>query len=318
MDALLIMLKNVVVFVLLAVPGYILVKTKLLSSKESAPLSKLLTYVALPFMILTSTLNVSFSKEFATSMAILAVVGVVFTFLMFFVSGLLCRKVGDEKKKGMMRFAMTFANNGFLGIPLANAVFGETQPAVITFLVVLNIINNVMLFSLGIYSVSGDRQTISLKKVLLSPVLIAFIVGVILNLSGLAEFVPAVKEYSTYFSSIVTALSMTVLGMKLAGVPIKKLFVNGSMYYVTAVRILLFPILAVALVFLLGTFLPISDEMILGTFVAFVMPTAGLASTFADQYNGDTDSAVAYTLGSTLLSVAVIPILYWLLNLILA
>ena len=39
MDALIVMLKNVIVFVLLAIPGYILVKAKLVKNKESAILS---------------------------------------------------------------------------------------------------------------------------------------------------------------------------------------------------------------------------------------------------------------------------------------
>ncbi|MBR6768323.1 MAG: AEC family transporter [Clostridia bacterium] len=317
MDAFLIMLKNVIVFVLLAVPGYLLVKGGVMTTKESGVISKVLTYVGLPFMILTSTLKVEFTKEFAAEMGLLFLFGLVFTFLMVFVTAFLSKGVRDEKKKGMMRFAMSFANNGFLGIPLATAVFLNTRPAVVTFLVVLNIMNNLMLFSLGISIVSGDKSAIRLKKLLLNPVLLAFVAGVILNVSGLAAKVPAVGEYSTYFSSIVTALSMVVLGIKLADVPFSKLFLNGNMYYVSFVRLIAFPVLSVALMFLLRTFLPISDDMILGVFIAFVMPTAGLASTFADQYGGDTEGAVVYTLGSTVLSVGVIPLLYWLVEWIL-
>lgn len=313
MDAFFIMLKNVIVFVLLAVPGYLLVKGGVLNTKESGAISKVLTYVGLPFMILTSTLKVSFTKEFAAEMGFLFLFGVAFTFLMLFATVFLCRGVCDEKKKGMMRFGMVFANNGFLGIPLATAVFLNTRPAVVTFLVVLNIMNNLMLFSLGIATVSCDKSVIRLKKLLLSPVLIAFAVGVLLNVSGLADKVTAVGEYSTYFSNIVTALSMVVLGIKLADVPFAKLFLNGRMYYVSFIRLIAFPVLSVALIFLMRLFLPISDEMILGVFIAFVMPTAGLASTFADQYGGDTEGAVAYTLGSTVLSVGVIPLLYWAL-----
>ena len=56
--------------------------------------------------------------------------------------------------------------------------------------------------------------------------------------------------------------------------------------------------------------------MIVGVFIAFAMPTAGLASTFSDTFNGDTDNAVAFTLGTTILSVITIPIIYWLLCMI--
>ena len=59
-DAFFIMLRNVLVFVLLAIPGFLLVKLGFIKAKESGILSKLLTYVGMPFLILASTLNVSF------------------------------------------------------------------------------------------------------------------------------------------------------------------------------------------------------------------------------------------------------------------
>ena len=110
---------------------------------------------------------------------------------------------------------------------------------------------------------------------------------------------------------------MTVLGIKLADIPFSKIFLNRSMYYVSLFRIVLFPILAVAILFFLRALLPVSNDMIMGTFIAFVMPTASIASSFADTYNGDVENAVSYTLGSTLLSVGAIPLLYWLLDFIL-
>ena len=55
-------------------------------------------------------------------------------------------------------------------------------------------------------------------------------------------------------------------------------------------------------------------NVILGFFVAFAMPTAGLASTFADGFGGDTENAVTMTLGTTALSILTIPVLYWALS----
>ena len=64
MDALWIMLKNVIVFVALAVPGFILVKSKMLTQAQSGALSKLLMYVGMPFLILTNIVaKIKFNKE---------------------------------------------------------------------------------------------------------------------------------------------------------------------------------------------------------------------------------------------------------------
>ena len=60
----------------------------------------------------------------------------------------------------------------------------------------------------------------------------------------------------------------------------------------------------------------IGSDAIIGFFVAFAMPAAGLATAFADQYQGDVENAVIGTLGSTILSILTIPVLYWALRLL--
>lgn len=317
METLFSMLKNVVLFVALAIPGYLLVKTKMLNSAHSGVLSKLLMYVGMPFLILSGTVNnISFNKELIMTVAIVAAMGIVFTFAMLFVSKPLSAMEKEEKTNGMMRFCMTFSNNGFLGIPLAVAVFGGDSP-VMTVLVILNIITNILMYTLGVYLVSGDKSKISLRKAFLNPVLIAFIVGIILNLLKVNTYIPEVSTFSVHFSGLVTPLSMTILGMKMAEIKFVSLFKSWRMYYVCAMKLILFPCVIVALLFavkqIFGAYM-INTSVILGFFIAFAMPTAGLASTFADGFDGDTENAVSMTLGTTVLSTLTIPVLYWILS----
>lgn len=311
MSEFVIMLRNVLLFVALAIPGYILVKTRLMGEKSSGVLSKLLTYLGMPFLILSSTLNISFTGEFAIKIVLVGLVGVVFTVLFFLLSALLIKNKEDEKRKGMARFCMVFSNNGFLGIPLAKAVFGASP--VVTYLIILNIITNVLMFTLGVYLISGDKKLMSVKKAVLNPVLIAFVIGIVLNLVKVTGWVPEIGTFAGHFSNIVTPISMTILGMKMAEINISSLFIKGNVYYVSAIKLVALPVLAVGISLLLRLVIPVDDEIILGFFIALAMPTAGLASAFSDRYDGDTENAVLFTLGSTLLSIVTIPILYWLL-----
>ena len=171
MDALWIMLKNVIVFVALAVPGFILVKSKMLTQAQSGALSKLLMYVGMPFLILTNIVaKITFNKELLLMMGVVALIGGVYTFATFFLSKPITAMEKEEKTKGMMRFCSVFSNSGFLGFPLAMAVFGNNSMA-LTVLIIINIIMNVLMFTLGVYLVSGDKKTISFKKAFLSLVL---------------------------------------------------------------------------------------------------------------------------------------------------
>ena len=319
MEALWIMLRNVLVFVALAVPGFLLVKIKLLKAEQSGALSKLLMYVGMPFLVITSTVDkMTFNKELIVMIAVTMLLTIVIMMGIFFASKPVAKIETEQKKNGMMRFCTVFSNNGFLGIPLAIAVLSGNANAV-TVLIAMNIVTNIMLYTVGIYLISGDRKAISVKKALLSPVLIAFIVGVVLNVLNVKEYIPEVGTYCTHFSNTVTPISMTILGMKMGGVKMLDLFKSWKTYYVSAIKLIVFPVIALGILFALRAIFEgsvINSSMILGAFISLATPSSGLSSTFSDNFDGDTEGAVAYTLGSTLLSVATIPVLYWILCMI--
>ena len=317
MEEFITMLRNVLMFVALAVPGFILVKGKMLKPEQSGVLSKLLMYLALPFMIFSGIVEkLTFNKETLVTLGVVALIGIGVVLFMFFISAPLVKMQKNKKTAGMMRFCAVFANNGFLGIPLAAAVFGADHP-VFTVLIVLNIINNVLMYTLGAYLTTGDKKNISVKKAFLNPVLVAFVLGCLCNVLGVANKVGEVKTFSNHFSNIVTPISMTIIGMKLGAISFKSLFSSSKLYYVSLLKLVVFPIVVTAAMFALRL-LPLGIDMkniILGVFVAFSMPTAGLAATFADEFGGDTENAVIFTLGTTVLSVITIPTLYWVVNL---
>ena len=317
MDAFLIMVKNVILFAALAVPGYLLVKCKILKQEHSAALSKMLMYVGMPFLILSGTVNnLTISSEFIIRLLVVAAIGIAYTFGMYFISTPLTAFEKADKTRRMMRFCSVFSNNGFLGIPLAVAVFGKGTE-IFTVLIVLNIITNVMMYVLGSSLIAGDGHKISIKTVLLNPVLIAFVVGLALNLLNVKAYIPEIVTYSDHFSGIVTPVSMTILGMKLATVKFTSLFTAAKNYYVSALKLVVFPVVIVSALFG-AKMIPggiINGDVILGFFIAFAMPTAGLASTYADMYDGDADSAVKFTLGTTIISIITIPVIYGILNL---
>ena len=317
MEEFIIMLRNVLIFVALAVPGYILVKFKVLQPAQSGVLSKILMFLAMPFLIFSGVVNnLVFSSESLITLLIVAVIGIVYTFIMFFVSAPLTKMENDTKTRGMMRFCSVFSNNGFLGIPLAIAVFGK-QSEVFTVLILLNIISNVLMYTLGAYLTTGNKSNISFKKAFLNPVLIAFVLGCLFNVLNVKAYVPEVITFSDYFSGLVTPVSMTIMGMKLGAVSLVSLLKSGKLYYVSFLKLIVFPVVITGALLTLK-FVPINlpvESIVLGVFVAFSMPTAGLAATFADEFGGDSDNAVVFTLGTTILSVLTIPTIYWLINL---
>lgn len=307
------MLINVIIFVALAIPGFILSKTGIIKDEQSVSFSKLLLYVGIPFLIISKTLEIDFNKEAAEIIVFTALITVVYTFITFFASYPASAMIKDFKTRGAAQFSMIFSNNGFLGIPLVAAVFSDA-PLVMVSVVIINILTNVFMYTLGIYLISGDKKNISPKKIFLNPCLIAFIIGMVINLTGLNDSFGYIGEYSKYLTGIVTPLSMTILGIKLGGINISDIFKKAINYYVSLIKLVILPVIVTGALLLIRFFVSVPEELIYGIFIAYAMPAASMSTTFADAYNGDSESTVSFTLGTTVLSVLTISLLFFALN----
>ena len=63
MEAFFTMATNVLMFIALAVPGYILAKTGLVKDSESTPLSRILIYVGVPFLVAYNVMDITFDSH---------------------------------------------------------------------------------------------------------------------------------------------------------------------------------------------------------------------------------------------------------------
>ena len=79
MEAFWIMFRNVMLFVARAVPGYLLVKCKVIKGEQSGVLSKLLMHLGVPFMVLAGTVQIELNAT--TVKMVLLVVGLSVLFI---------------------------------------------------------------------------------------------------------------------------------------------------------------------------------------------------------------------------------------------
>ena len=312
-----IMLKNVIVFVALAVPGWLLAKKKLLKGEDCNVLTQLILYVAMPFLVFHSTVSIDFNGRVALELFLVAVITGVGQYVFSLLSGVIAKAEADGKQRGILRFAMVFGNNGFLGLPLVTALFSQSMPLVCTYFVSVGIVTNLTMMFVGDPLVSGEKAEVSLKSVLLSPLTISFALGIGANLSGVTEAVPEIENYAAYLKNLVTPLSMLIIGVKFGQLRVRELFLSKKLYFVALVRLILTPALVVVLLLLARLALPISDPLLIALFVGFAMPSGALTTSLAVKYNVPGNKATVYVLGTTLLSVITLPVMYFLLQLVL-
>jgi transposase len=152
---------------------------------------------------------------------------------------------------------------------------------------------------------TGKRDIKSMKKALINPGIIAVFIGLFIFIFSIKLPYPVAKTLEM-FGTMTTPLSMLIIGALIANMDFKKLFSGLALYYVTAIRLIILPLLVLIAMKILG----ITDTMLLGTCVTTAaMPAAANTAIFAERYNGNSALASRIVAFSTIASMITIPII---------
>ncbi len=311
--------------VLLMVPGYILVKTKLVGETAEKTLSVLVLYVLQPMLLITGFQNAPFSSEIIVNMLIVA--GLTFTvhLVLIIIVYFIVRDKNNVKKERILRYASVFGNTGFMGAPFLQSLFMGTSlyGEVLIYNAVIVSVFNIMTWTIGIIMITGDRKSVSIKKALLTPAIIAVVIGLLIFIIAKVPLKDLAQDGSTldlfltklissieFLSNAVTPMAMIVVGMKLAKIPFRKIFLDYKAYYSSGIKLILISFITIFTV----AFLPVNSAVKYTLFFTLSMPSATNTALFAVNYNGDGDTASVCILLSTILSVLTIPIMYLLFS----
>lgn len=296
MDIVFLLLKQNIIMFLYLLIGYFLFRKKLVSLQGCGDIGKMLLYVVMPVSILKAYLT-EFSAERLEGLAVSFVTAALLLLLAIVVS-----RVLFSAEQGVERFGAAFSNAGFIGIPLVQMTLGgEAVFYVSSFVALLNILQ----WTYGVLTMTGDQSAISLKKVQTNPIVLSFIAGVLLfflpvSLPGVLESVVST------IASMNGPLAMIVLGIYLAQIPLKSLFTEGIVYKCTFVRLILIPALSIVLMMLI----PKKYLMIkLAILIAASAPVGSNVAIFAQLYDKDYTRAVKEVCMSTLLCIIIMPVM---------
>jgi predicted permease len=289
----------IILFIILAI-GYVAGKFNILDSNGTKKLSEILLYISTPMMIFNSFF-IDFSQERLVNT--IWVIG--FTTFMFIVSITLSKLIYgkfNERTAPVLRFTAIFSNCGYIGLPLMRAVFGEEGAFYGSFYIVLF---NVFLWSYGYMMFGGkDTKAKTLKRVLLSPAIIAVYIGTIVFLFSIP--IPStIKGAIKAVGDTTMPLSMLIVGGVISTARLVTLFNDWKVYLSSIVRLILMPALAFLIALLVGVpYLPAAV-----TVTALAMPAAANATIFSEMFGKDAVFASKCVAVSNLLSIITAPVL---------
>lgn len=298
---------SVGVFLLLAVPGFIFTKKKILTSRQVEGISSVLVNFLWPAMVVDAMAQARADAELVrqAGQAALWALGVI-------VLGALCAwiwlkvgKIGSEPG-GILLFAAAFANTGLIGMPLIRLLLGEEMLFLAS---MVELVNDVLIFSVGILLIQtgcGKPRRAALRG-LLSPGLAGVAVGFLLFATGWK--LPAFAGEALSMAADATApMVLFLVGAQLGEGDLRALVRDGRAWLLTALRLVVVPAAVLALWLIFAGELTAVGQTIL---LLAAMPAGSCCAMFTRQYGGDWGLATRCVMLSTLCAVVTVPL--WLL-----
>lgn len=284
----------VIMFVFMGI-GYVFYKIKFISDQGSKDLGKILLYLVIPVVVI-SNFMVENSAENINDLVSSSIISLLCMGVAMMVSYIFF------KEDGIANFRSSFSNAGFIGIPLVSAVVGSHASFYISAMIVLI---NILQWTYGVYMISKDKSTMQPKKVITNPLVISVCIGLILFVTQIK--VP--QTLTTVFSLVKglnTPLAMMVSGVYLAQCDLVPMLKKMKCYVVSGVRLLVIPLITIALFKMLPWG---SKDVILSILIAAACPVGSNVAIFARNYEGDYRSAVEYVCMSTILCLLTLPLI---------
>ena len=296
---------NVLLTLLYLIPGFLLCKCKKVRADHLSTVSVILLYFCGPGMFLNALTALDYSPELLKKMGLFLVFSLGGEIALMLPVLLLLGKRRKEFSLRMLSIACVMGNVGFFGMPVVRALFPDAPEAAV-YSSMFNAALNILAWTVGVFTLTGETKHISLKAALVNPSMLAVFTGIILCLLRAKNWIPDILR--TGFSSVgamSTPLCMIILGVRLATMDLKTLFTTPLAWLISFGKLLVFPLFCYLLV------LPFPlDPVFKGSILILAgTPCASILLNLAEIHHNGQELAANCALLSTLLSILTIPLL---------
>lgn len=280
--------------------GFVLKRTGVINDELQKGLSNLLVNGILPFNILEASVC-EYSAELAVNVGYSAVIAGAYYVLTIIFSHLLVKGFKlDSDSKRIIITMVTFANVGFIGFSLTGELFGEEGTL---YCVIYNLCYNIIMYVYGINLISGETG-FDIKAVLKKPVTIACIVALIMFFSPITIPETVLSPISS-IGSMVFPISMIIIGCEINEMDLSMLIKSRYVYIVSALRLLVLPIIMTFILHFLGLRGILPRTMVILT----ALPCGSMNIIFAEAYDCAPKLAAVTVVQSMLLLIPTLPII---------
>ena len=287
-----------ILFVLIGV-GFVCGKAHIINEAASKVMADVVLYFATPCVIIHS-----FQQQLTAERVrglLIALASAVAIHVLAIVAATLLFQKDEEKRRRVLRFAVVFSNAGYMALPLQKAVLGDEG---VFYGAVFVAVFNLTIWSWGLLTMSGDKKSLSVKKLVLNPGVIGLVIGVVVFLTQW-KLPEVLAQPITHLGNLNTPVPMLLIGYFLSKTDLRLAFHDSRSFVCMAARLFLVPLVALGGMYLCG----IRGEVLVSMVIAASAPVAAATTMFATKFDADTSLSVNMVSLSTLCSVVTMPLI---------
>ena len=286
--------------------GYLLTRLKLVPDNAQMTLSKLENNIFIPALVLGTFIEnftrekIAATGELLLGSLLLAVCAIAFSL----VCVRFCTK--DRYERSIYTYGLCFSNFGFMGNAVVSALFPDIFLEYLIF--TLPLWSLIYLWGVPVLLLgdSGSQPTLGQRmKNFLNPMFVCTILGMLIGLTGI-RMPQFIKTAVSTAGSCMSPIAMLLTGMTVARYRLGDILKIKSVYLVTALRLIVFPMLFIGVSMLI----PMPATFATCAVCSLAMPLGLNTIIIPNSLGRDTRVAAGMALVSHVLACVTIPVIF--------
>lgn len=309
MNISILLMQQIVQLFLMIFMGYLIVKTGLVRDDDSKVLSKIILYLIVPCVIINA-FQVDYTTDTVKGLLIAFAASVMTQVILLVVISVAGKLLHLNEVEVA---SVYYSNSGNLIVPIVTFILGQEW---VLYGCVFMSVQLVFLWT-HCKKIISREASYDWKKIILNINMISIFIGVVLFFTKI-RLPEIIGNTPASVGTMIGPASMIVTGMLFAGMNLKQIFANKRVYFITFLRLIAVPLIALVLIKLsnLASFSADGNKIMLIVFLAIITPSASTVTQMCQVYGNDSRYASAINVMTTLLSIITMPVMVMLFQMI--
>lgn len=296
------LMEQIVELFIMIFMGFAIVKAGIVKDEESKVLSKIVLYLVIPCVIVNA-FQVDYTAQTVKGLMIAFVASVILQIILLIIVAVMGKVLSLNEVEVA---SVYYSNSGNLIVPIVTFILGKEW---VLYGCVFMSVQLVFLWTHCKKIISRERSY-DWKKIVLNINMISIAVGVVLFFTRIR--LPEVIDNTIgAVGNMIGPASMIVTGMLFAGMNLKQIFANKRVYFVSFLRMLVVPLIALILIkgSRLANLSADAPKIMLIVFLAVITPSASTVTQMCQVYGNDSQYASAINVVTTLSAIITMPVM---------